>query len=83
MKIPMSPIPIDEQVREIVAAVSEGASSRDIAIAVEANQEYIDYLDHLKDTLSVDESVIIQVNGTRIKFKNDDDLANWIVEQMR
>lgn len=74
--------PIDEQVKQITSSVFDGASSRDIAIALEANQAYIDYLDFLKDNLDVDESVTIEVDGTRIKFKNDDDFANWLAERM-
>ncbi len=76
------PTPIDEQVKQITSSVFDGASSRDIAIALEANQAYIDYLDWLKDNTTFDESVTIEVGGTRIKFKNDDDFSNWLVEHM-
>ena len=78
----MFPTPIDEQVREITSAVYSGSSSREIAVAIEAEQAYIDYLDWLKDNLSVDTSVTIEVDGTRIKFKNDDDFADWLSERM-
>lgn len=82
------PTPIDEQVEQFTLAVyssallTGGASSRDIAIAIEAEQAYIDYLDLLKDNISFDTSVTIEVDGTRIKFKNDDDFSKWLVEQM-
>ena len=76
--------PIDEQVRQIVQVAYDGAGSREVAVAIEANQAYIDYLDWLKDNMpALDGSVTIEVDGTRITFKNEDDFTNWLVEQMR
>lgn len=75
--------PIDEQVNQIVSAVYDGASSRDVAIAIEAQQAYIEYLDWIKDNIPPqDGTVTIEVDGTRIVFKNEDDFSNWLAEQM-
>ena len=80
----MCQTPIDKQVNQIVSAVYDGASSRDVSIAIEANQAYIEYLDWLKDNLPTgDDTVMIVVDGTRIVFKNEDDFTNWLAEQMR
>ncbi len=80
----MSPTPtIDEQVKQITDSAFHGASSREIAIALEANQAYIEYLDWLKDNLSVDGSVIVETGGTRIRFNNEDDFSNWLAEQIK
>lgn len=81
----MFPIPIDVQVKQIVNNVlqNESPSSREIAVALEANQRYIDYLDWLKDNIPPqDESIVIEVNGMRIKFQNTDDFSNWLSEQL-
>jgi hypothetical protein len=79
----MCQTPIDEQVKQITSSVYDGASSREVAVAIEANQAYIDYLEWLKDNLPTgDETVMIEVDGTRIVFKNEDDFANWLAEQM-
>lgn len=75
--------PIDEQVRQITSAVYDGAGDRDIAIAIEANQSYIDYLEFLGDNLpKIGLSVTVEIDGTRIRFKNDEDFANWLSEKM-
>jgi hypothetical protein len=74
---------MDEQVNQIVSAVYDGASSRDVAIAIEAQQAYIEYLDWIKDNIPPqDGTVTIEVDGTRIVFKNEDDFSNWLAEQM-
>jgi hypothetical protein len=84
----MCQTPIDEQAKQIVSDTllrgSNGeASSREIAIALEANQSYIDYLDWLKDNMPpIDESVTIDVEGTRIKFQNADDFSDWLAERI-
>lgn len=83
----MSPTRIDEQIRQITdmtfQRASEGlASNREIAIALEANQAYIDYLDWLKDNAQQDQGIMVEVDGTRIKFNNEDDFSDWLAEQL-
>jgi hypothetical protein len=84
----MCQTPIDEQVRQITQAVfihhSEGqVLSREIAVALETNQAYIEYLDWLKDNIPpIDSSVIIDVKGTRIKFSNSDCFSDWLAERL-
>ena len=76
------PIPIDEQVKQITTAAIQNGDKRSLAIAHEAGQAYIEYLDWLKDNITFDQSVTIEVNEARIKFKNDIDFSNWLAEQM-
>ena len=84
----MFPIPIDEQAKQIVSdALLRGsngeASSREVAVALEANQSYIDYLDWLKDNMPpIDESVTIRVKETLIKFQNVEGFADWLAERI-
>jgi hypothetical protein len=84
----MCQTPIDEQVRNIVSGTMqrgyEGlASSREVAIALEANQSYIDYLDWIKDNMPMfEESITIEVQGTRIKFENVEKFSDWLAEQL-
>ena len=81
----MFPTPIDVQVKQIVDGVlqSERPSSREIAVVLEANQRYIDYLDWLKDNIPPqDGSVTIEVDGTRIKFQNAEIFASWLAERL-
>jgi len=81
----MCQILLDEQVRQITTTVLMaecGASMREIAIAIEANQAYIEYLDWLKDHITFDESVTIEIDKTQIKFQNMDELSDFLVERM-
>jgi hypothetical protein len=60
-------------------------TSRDLAIVVEANQLWIDYLDRLLDEPSLpihDECVTVKAQGKTIKFQNTDNLADWLAENM-
>jgi hypothetical protein len=79
----MCQTPIDEQVRQISEVAYNGASVREIAVAIEANQAYIEYLDFVKDNMPpADGTVTIEVDGTRVTFKNEDDFTDWLEEQM-
>lgn len=86
---PASP-PIDVQVRQITAnilrRIYEGtASKREISIAIEANQRYAEYLEFLKSQeafMHSDPSILIEVKGTKVKFRNENDFANWLGEQL-
>lgn len=61
----------------------EGATDRDIAIFFDITQRYLDGLDALLESdLSVDASVMVQVDGATVKFPNDDSLASWIMQGM-
>lgn len=52
-----------------------------VAVALEANQRWIEHLDELLDNLpeiKPETAVVVKVNGTTIKFKNAEDMAAWI-----
>lgn len=77
-----SQTPIDELVKQITAVAYSGkATAREIAIAIEARQAYIDYLDLLKDNAPPEDyGVTIEVDGTRIRFEDDDSFENWLAD---
>jgi predicted RNA-binding protein Jag len=79
---------IDETIKNmnsIVEKMSEDGelSERALAIAVECNQRYIEYLDDLLDTIHVNSNVTVYVDGKKIKFQNADSMAAWIAEVMK
>jgi hypothetical protein len=74
------------QVNKIIEYMGEagGLSARTLALAVECNQRYLEYLDGLLDNInSIDFSVTVQTDGKRIKFKNIDAMAEWMAEVMQ
>lgn len=55
--------------------------SRSRAVAVEAHQRYIEYLQEVIDTpVSFDTSVTIKVDGKTIRFKNEKAMADFLME---
>jgi hypothetical protein len=81
----MCQTPIDVQARQIVKNVlmSESPSTREIAVSIEANQSYMDYLDWLKDNIPPqDGSVTIEVDGKRIKFQSVENFSEWLAERI-
>jgi hypothetical protein len=80
---------IDEIIREvnnIARKMYEDGelSKRVLAIAVECNQIYADYLDYLQDNIRVrNDGITVAVDGKKIKFQNADSMAAWIAEVMQ
>jgi hypothetical protein len=60
------------------------AGANSIAVIVEDYQRYMEYLDELEtDPLGkFDMGVTVKVDGQTIRFKNDEDFANWIAENL-
>jgi sulfur carrier protein ThiS len=55
---------------------------RVLAIAAEANQRYIEYLDELETTAKpCPAEVVVEVDGETIKFQNIQDVATWLTTQ--
>lgn len=74
-----APISIDRELMRLNAdLLRTGADPRTIAIALEANQRALDYMDELAEREEPDRPVLVKVNGTKIKFADADGLANWI-----
>lgn len=79
---------LDEQVREIAQSVMSGTTTaagtrRELAVAAEANQLLVEYIDWLKDDLpTLDGPIVVDVGGTQIRFKNDEDFASWLSEML-
>ena len=54
-----------------------------LAVGIEINQRYTEYLDALLDSdLSQPAGVTVQVDGQKIHFRTDEDFSNWIAENM-
>lgn len=54
---------------------------RELAQAVELNQQYVDILEEM-ETAPIDISVTVGMDGQKIKFANIDAVADWITEIM-
>jgi cell division ATPase FtsA len=80
---------IDETVKSINCIVKQMSeknelSTRALALSVECNQLYLEYLDGLLDNINdIDISVTVQVDGKTIKFQNADAMAAWMAEVMQ
>ena len=58
-------------------------TARDLALAIELNQQYVDILSEMEDMpMSTDESVTVEVNEKPIRFTDIDKLADWLAEVM-
>lgn len=58
----------------------DGATERDGAIQLDIMQKYIDALQELEDSdLTQDVSVVVETDGTKIKFKDIEDVAKWLI----
>jgi hypothetical protein len=49
-----------------------------LAVAIEANQQYYEYLDELIDGVETCASVTVQVDGRTIRFPDIESVAQWI-----
>jgi len=74
---------VEEGNASIRAMMAAGdADPRALAIAVEMNQLYCDYLDSLLDSdLSVDIAVTVKVDGKCVKFRNIGDVSSWLTSK--
>ena len=62
---------------------TEGFTKQVLAVGIEINQRYTEYLDALLDSdLSQPEGVTVVVDGKKIHFRNDEDFQNWLAENM-
>jgi hypothetical protein len=84
-------VSVSERLPQICSAASDlatrvlnrKATARDLALAVELNQRYLDILDELLDSdLSFQpESVLVALDGQKIRFRNIGDVAEWITSK--
>jgi hypothetical protein len=78
---------IQEQVKRINQIVGEMTDTgkpdpQAVAVALESNQRWIEYLDDLELTVTVPKTaVVVKVNGTTIKFNSVEEMAAWITSQ--
>lgn len=58
-------------------------TKRVLAVGIEINQRYTEYLNALLDSdLSQPEGVTVVVDGQKIHFRTDEDFQNWLAESM-
>jgi len=70
---------IDRELMRLNAdLLREGADARTVAIALEANQRALDYMDELAEREEPARPVVVKVDGTKVRFADSDGLANWI-----
>lgn len=62
---------------------TDGFTKRVLAVGIEINQRYTEYLDSLLDgDLSQPDGVTVEVDGKIIHFPTNNDFANWLAENM-
>jgi hypothetical protein len=77
----------EDILRAIDAVVAEAdengcLNSDTIAYAIEAYQNYKDYLDDI-DFLPMNDKVIVKKDGVTIQFPNIDSVADWMTQWMQ
>ena len=60
------------------------AGKESLAVIVEGYQRYMEYLDELEIVPlgKFSKNVTVTIDGQQVKFKNDEDFANWLAENM-
>ena len=62
-------------------AEQEGATERDVAMAAELGQKYVDMLTELETAdLEIDQAVTVQTDGVTIRFPDIERVASWITQ---
>ena len=71
---------IQQNVRETSKLAFENADSKTLAVIVNMNQLYIEYLDELETAPLETKSgeVTVKVDGKTIRFRNVEDFSSWI-----
>ena len=58
-------------------------NSRDLALVMEANQRYTEYLEWLETMpLVVNTNLTLEVDGQRVRFQTIDNMASWLSENL-
>lgn len=58
-------------------------NSRDMALVMEANQRYTEYLEWLETMpLVVNTNLTLEVDGKRVRFQTIDNMASWLSENI-
>lgn len=79
---------IEQIVRQTNALVSEMCDTgkpdkRVLAVAVEINQKYLEYLEELENAvLPVHSGIDVELDGQIVHFRSFDAFSNWLAEQL-
>lgn len=60
----------------------QDADGKTLAVIMEAHQVYLDHLDFAQENIHFDTSVVVEVEGKRIRFPNEQALADFLAEKM-
>ena len=60
----------------------QNPSPRSLAMAAEAQQRYVEYLDEVQKHVKADSSVTVSTEGTNIRFADVDGMADWLAENL-
>lgn len=73
---------IAKQASELYDRAERGdlITARDVAVAVELNQRYCEFLEKAEEQVSVSSRVVCRVGGQVLSFKNENDFSNWLAE---
>lgn len=67
--------------RIMAQAQEEGyLSKRLLAVGIEINQLYSEYLQDLE--IEIKTGVTVAIDGQKIHFRNDEDFTNWLAENI-
>lgn len=63
--------------------IERDATARDLARAVELNQQYIELLDEMLDGELTPHpaAVVVRVEGQNVRFANIDEVAQWLTSK--
>lgn len=76
---------IVNQTNQILAQAQEAGqlSKRVLAVGIEINQRYSEYLEQLETSdLHIQNGITVTVGGKKIHFKNDNDFSAWLTENV-
>lgn len=71
-----------EQILSEMRRNMQDADGKTLAVIMEAHQVYMDHLDFAQENIHFDTSVVIDVDGKRIRFPNEKALADFLSEKM-
>jgi len=73
---------IQQIVNEITRCALEHPTVKNLMVAIEAQQRFMEYLDELEVAeFDIDTTVTVKVDGKTIRFEGIEDVTTWITSQ--
>jgi hypothetical protein len=76
---------IVNEANQILARAQQAGqlSKRVLAVGIEINQRYSEYLEQLETAdLHIQTGITVTVDGKTIRFQNDNDFSEWLAENI-